>query len=715
MLRQNSLSKSTKRRRILDEINLIKHSLVDVSSPQVPNIVAPSSEISNNPNDITCQDTTDTVNNFQFEPSTSCYNTNFVAEINNINEFLRPENTDTSDSDLDNILSLKNSITENLYQWASENNVPNNTFDKLLKILKGHKCFKDLPVTSRTLYKMYSNVSYSKPVEMKSVSPGYYYHFGVAYNIKKHLDKQFSDETIKLVIGIDGLPLSKSSGSCFWPILGYIRQKNQTVFPIGIYWGHNKPSDSNIYIKDFVDEVKTLVQNGIDVDIFNNTILTTVHKNLVIDCFCCDMPAKSFLLKTKSHTGFFSCTRCTVQGQYLLRRVCFPNTECPRRTHDDFVNKIQRQYHSNCDDTTEILNIPSLDIVKNFSLDYMHVVCLGAVKKIMMLWKGGDGLGRDVNKQKLSPNLIKTISERLLSLKYNVSNDFSRKPRSLEELPRWKATEFRLFLLYIGPIAIQSILSKELYEHFLCLHVAMIIFLSPNYNNLSSFAQSLMINFVKKFGKLYGKHFISSNIHALIHLFEDYDNYGSLDTVSCFKFENYMSNLKKMVRKNDKPLQQVVRRCEEHFKPNILVNNLVNENDFNQNFQLLHSDGPLIDGTSSPQYKILLLDKIQIKTHSAPNSYVGLKIENIFIIIKILNICYSQDHQKLILLGRQFEKIGSFFSKPLKSEKLGIYKVEKFSKQIRIWNIEDVVTKYMILTINDLNVAYPIIHFNNSY
>jgi len=192
-----------------------------------------------------------------------------------------------------------------LYQWASGNNVPNSTFDKLLKILKSHTCFNDLPITSRTFYKMYSSVSYNKPVEMKIVSPGYYYHFGVAYNIKQHLDKKFSDETIKLVIGIDGLPLAKSSGSCFWPILGYIRQTNETVFPIGIYWGHNKPGDSNIYIKNFVDEVRVLIQNGIDVDIFNNKTLTTVHKNVVIDCFCCDMPAKAFLLKTKSHTGFF--------------------------------------------------------------------------------------------------------------------------------------------------------------------------------------------------------------------------------------------------------------------------------------------------------------------------------------------------------------------------------------------------------------------------
>lgn len=86
-----------------------------------------------------------------------------------------------------------------------------------------------------------------------------------------------------------------------------------------------------------------------------------------------------------------------------------------------------------------------------------------------------------------------------------------------------------------------------------------------------------------------------------------------------------------------------MRRCEEKFKPNILEDERVNENDFNQNVQLLHSDGRLTDGTSSRQYKILILDKIQMKTHFAPNSYVGLKRENIFIIIKVLNICYSRD------------------------------------------------------------------------
>lgn len=57
----------------------------------------------------------------------------------------------------------------------------------------------------------------------------------------------------------------------------------------------------------------------------------------------------------------------------------------------------------------------------------------------------------------------------------------------------------------------------------------------------------------------------------------------------------------------------------------------------------------------------------------------------------------------------------AFFTKPIKSEKLGIFKVNHFSKQLSVWNIDDVITKYMILKAHDLNcmIAYPIIHFNN--
>lgn len=176
----------------------------------------------------------------------------------------------------------------------------------------------------------------------------------------------------------------------------------------------------------------------------------------------------------------------------------------------------------------------------------MHLVCLGVVKKMLTLWKGIGDIGRvNINVQKLQINVIKMISNRFLLLKNNIPRDFSRNPRGLDELARWKATEFRQFLIYTGIIVLHSIIPKNVYVNFIYLHVAMTILLSPNYNNLSNFAKSLSIDFVNEFGSLYGNHFISHNVHGLIHSYDDYEKFGCLDEISCFKFENYMSKLKK--------------------------------------------------------------------------------------------------------------------------------------------------------------------------
>lgn len=85
--------------------------------------------------------------------------------------------------------------------------------------------------------------------------------------VLKNIDKDFYCDTIPLVVGFDGLPLTKSSSSTFWPILGYIRQTHSIVFPIGVYWGNEKPHDSNIFMKNFNDEIKDLIENGINIKV----------------------------------------------------------------------------------------------------------------------------------------------------------------------------------------------------------------------------------------------------------------------------------------------------------------------------------------------------------------------------------------------------------------------------------------------------------------
>ena len=40
------------------------------------------------------------------------------------------------------------------------------------------------------------------------------------------------------------------------------------------------------------------------------------------------------------------------------------------------------------------------------------------------------------------------------------------------QIDRWKAAEFRLFLLYTGPVAIRKFVSDAVYKHFMLLSVA---------------------------------------------------------------------------------------------------------------------------------------------------------------------------------------------------------------------------------------------------
>lgn len=80
----------------------------------------------------------------------------------------------------------------------------------------------------------------------------------------------------------------------------------------------------------------------------------------------------------------------------------------------------------------------------------MHLVCLGTVRKLIMLWiKGPIGIRHPSWK-------IEEMSKALEQLKTHVPCEFARKLRTLLEV-----TEFRNFLLYIGIIVTKPILHDE--------------------------------------------------------------------------------------------------------------------------------------------------------------------------------------------------------------------------------------------------------------
>lgn len=118
------------------------------------------------------------------------------------------------------------------------------------------------------------------------------------------------DDVIKIALGIDGLPLSKSSNNEFWPVLAYIQPYSQHVFPVGIYHGQEKTKDSNVYLQDLIEEILYLTTNGI--------IINNLKKNILLNVICCDSPAKSFIMKNKKSFWIFFMSK-----MYSRRSVLF--------------------------------------------------------------------------------------------------------------------------------------------------------------------------------------------------------------------------------------------------------------------------------------------------------------------------------------------------------------------------------------------------------
>ena len=141
----------------------------------------------------------------------------------------------------------------------------------------------------------------------------------------------------------------------------------------------------------------------------------------------------------------------------------------------------------------------------------MHLVCLGVVKRLLCFFKKGPPECR------LSQGHLHEISTHLVSLSGKLPSEFARQPRSLTELNWWKATEFRQFVLYTGPVVLKKVLHKDVYDHFLCLTVALSILLDSCQRRrvaYMDFAEQLLSYFVAKCEHIYTAAFLVYNVHT---------------------------------------------------------------------------------------------------------------------------------------------------------------------------------------------------------
>lgn len=602
---------------------------------------------------------------FFFKESLECFTSTSYCFFDDSDDESSQETLDEENVKDDEYLSDLDLLKINLKTIIVKHSVSRALTEDILKSLIDYGI--ELPRTKNSILNFNKK---SKPL-IKDLSPGQYLHIGIENNLKNfNYDCLLKINEILIDVGIDGLPLYKSSKASIWPILGFIvGQKNIPGFIIGVYLGPSHPSSADDFLKDFVDEVQSLRLNGVLVSEKN------VRKSFNVRLFNCDTPAKSFIRTTKHHNALHGCHSCDQIGSWFQHRTVFMTKSGNLRTDEDILNRVDMDHHNK--NYTHKLNVLELNDFKidQFPLDVMHLVYLGATKKILRLLS-------DCNKK-----MFIDLSEEYIKFRPFIPKEFCRKPRGFDELPRWKATELRLFCLYTGMILLKNVMEENAYEHFLDLCCAIRLLSHPNDFQARSNADTadiLLDAFVENFGNFYGIEQISYNIHNMLHLADCVRKHGSLENFSCFKSENFMQELKKKVKKPTQILQQIHNRVHEQWS----ISREGRESTIPLKTQKEFSNGSFHMSTNFKNSVCLVED----------------------VPFSVKEFRFNESEQ--FMVGHRFDNPRDFFSKPASSiQLLGIMEVGKVLEQEEYFPVSQIQHKFMILPYDENYVLIPILHF----
>ena len=571
-----------------------------------------------------------------------------------------------SDTDSDSQSDCDEELAQQLATWAVQFSISHVSLSALLAILCVDHPY--LPKDPRTL------LGTSKNYIVEAIAGGSYYHFGVGdatlTKLKENPHCKFEGE-ISLQISIDGLPLFKSANDQFWPILGMlVNPCIKSPFIIGLFYGSNKPSSASDFLASFVSEMKHLQENGIEYNGKNIPV--------VLSAVICDAPARAFVKQIKSHSGYFGCDKCTQRGEWD-GKIIFPETNASLRTDVQFDELLDEEHHLGRSPFEGL----EIGMVSQFPTDYMHLVCLGVMRRLVWLWMKGPLQCR------IGSRLIEAISNSLSSLPAFIPKEFARKPRSLKEVDRWKATEFRQLLLYTGPVVFLGHLHNSFYKNFLLLHVAISILVTPSLcQHYCDYAHELLCLFVTHFSELYGRNMLVYNVHGLVHLANEVKKFGPLDNISAFPYENFLQTIKKMIRKPKFPLQQVIRRLSEG------IGTPAPFRKERSGLRKEHWEGPVPHGLHFlHQYKEVWIGNFTITTTQGNNC---VKIGNNEVGL-VRNILHDPQREGIKLVVEKFSGIRDFYTYPLASSKLGIFEVFNLTGHLEVFQSTEIQSKCLLI------------------
>lgn len=380
-----------------------------------------------------------------------------------------------------------------------------------------------------------------------------------------YYNKRKSTTLLTFNFNLDGAPISKSSKSSMWPIQLIINElprkiRSRYILLAGIWIAKSEPNSQfmNLYLRVFFEQIRDLMKNGIFINVENDKKYHFILQPL---CSSVDSVARPIIQNRIQYNGYFGCSWCYQRGEYFKGAMRYPfmDDDPPLRDHASYINdmkyaeKVCRPFKG-VKSFAEITNLENFDCIWGFSYDYMHGLLLGVV---CTLWtKFWSNVGTE--KYNLSKTDKKNIERRLLNIK--MPSEIHRLPRSFNN-GKWKATEWRSWVLYLGVPCLLKILNTKYLSSFAllvrCAHklLSEVIIVEDLQKCRTDF-----MYFTAQCEELYGKRSMNFNTHALLHVVDHIFKSGPLPLTSAFPYENGIFLLKQKLTGPKGAIIQMSRR-----------------------------------------------------------------------------------------------------------------------------------------------------------
>ena len=296
----------------------------------------------------------------------------------------------------------------------------------------------------------------------------------------------------------------------------------------------------------------------------------------------CDAPARCMVQNFVQFNGKYGCSSCLSAGENLLLERgqvhIYPYDLDNQNTgHADLRSHIETEKSAKKAEITQsivngvkgytpLYELPLFDMIRQVTVDYMHCVLLGVMKKMINLWTNAT-----FKKESwYIGQYIKLINSRILRIK--PPNIITRLPHAIDDLANWKASQYRSFLLFYSLPCLVGVLKNNYLLHYLNLVNAIYILLqkSITVDELQT-AESRLNKFCIKYSMLYGSRHENYNVHCLLHLVEKVKDLGPLWSHSTFFFEDLNRDFRTLFHGTQNVQMQIMHAvCVQQSIPSLI-------------------------------------------------------------------------------------------------------------------------------------------------